>query len=274
MAMTPGYLLNVAEKNTISSNINSPAQILVHSKEKYAYNDKAKKIAMLLIASNKVKQVKYAIDERTLFEELGRISYENVDHKISDMKKFGSQSLLEQAIIANISNWEAYFSKIFGRILNDDKFISRLLKEKDRLRRFLREFRLSNDFQNEVLLNKNKFDGLKFGTYILENRKINFQDIESIKKLLNIFFDIKIVQIYRNWNEIDKLFSARHILVHGLSDSIEGLKKFENEYNRGKRTISEIYDKQKIEKLMKQMETIIYKVDIELFNEFDTKYLN
>ena len=227
---------------------------------------------MLLILSDSVKSADFEIDEKQLFGELGRIAYKHDETKINDMKAFGKKVLLEQAIVAIVSNWESYFSGIFRKMFDDDKFIKRNLDQKETFEKFLNEFRLFSDFQKIVILNKNKFDGLRFGTYIIENRKINYQNLKYIIFLLKLV-DINIVRLSTYWTEIDKLFEARHILVHSSTDVIENNKKFKREAKQGKKRISDVYTKIEIEKVMKDMAKIIDTIDMKLFDRYDTKYV-
>ena len=267
-----GYLLNKEERRSIKYNPKSPAITFMYTDEKYVYNHKAKKIAMLLILSDLVKRVAFEIDEKQLFEESGRIAYEHDVMEIDDMKTFGKEVLLEQAMIAIVSNWESYFSSIFRRMFNDDGFIQWNLDQKEKFEKFLNEFRLFSDFQKIVILNKNKFDSLHFGTYIIENKKINFQHLKAIKSLLKLL-DIDIVGLSNDWTEIDKLFEVRHVLVHAPTDSTEDNQKFNRETEQGKKRISDVYTKIEIEKVMKDMANMIDKIDMKLFRRYDTKYI-
>lgn len=267
-----GYLLNEKERQSIQCNSKSPAITFMYTDENYVYNHKAKKIAMLLILSDLVKRVAFEIDEKQLFEELGRIAYEHDVIEIGDMKIFGKEVLLEQAMIAIVSNWESYFSSIFRKIFNDDEFIQWNLDQKEKFEKFLNEFRLFSDFQKIVILNKNKFDDLHFGAYIIENKKINFQHLKAIKSLLKLL-DIGIVSLSNDWTEIDKLFEVRHVLVHSPTDFIEDNQKFNRETEQGKKRISDIYTKIEIEKVMKDMANIIAEIDMKLFCRYDTKYI-
>ncbi len=253
MVKVYGYLLNEEERHSIRFNPNAPAVVSIHTDEKYAYNVRAGKIAMLLILSDSVKRIDFEIGEKQLFEELVRIAYEHHKMKIIDMKAFGKKVLLEQAIVAVVSNWESYFSEIFRKILDDDEFISRNLDQRETFENFLNKFKLFPDFQKLVILNKNKFDGLRFGTYIIENRKINFQNLNAIKSLLKLT-DIDIVRLSNDWTGITNLFRCRHILVHSSTDSIS-------------------YTKEEIEKVMKDMAQIIDKIDEKLFSNYDTEYI-
>ncbi|MCZ7393919.1 MAG: hypothetical protein ABOK23_07900 [Candidatus Methanoperedens sp.] len=268
-----GYLLSDDERKSIRVNPNAPANVFVHTDEKYAYNEKAKKIAMLLILSDLVQRVDFDINERRLFEDLGRTIYENIGIKTGDMKVFGKLVLLEQATIAIVSNWESYFSSILKKIFDDDEFIKRGLDQKEKFKKFLNDFRLFSDFQQIITLNKNKFEDLHFGTYIIENKKISFQELQKTKNLLKLLFDIDIVNLSTDWNEIDKLFEARHILVHSPSDTIVNNQKFRSETNGGKNRVSDIYTKTKVETVMRDIASMIEKIDMELFGKYDTEYM-
>ncbi len=53
MAVVYGYLLSEDERQSINFNPRAPAKIFMYSDEKYVYNEKARKIAMLLILRSK-----------------------------------------------------------------------------------------------------------------------------------------------------------------------------------------------------------------------------
>ena len=274
MVKVKGYNLSDEDRLSIKRNPQSSARIFKHSDEKYVYNERAGKIAMLLVLSDSIEQTNFELNHKSLFGELGRIAYKDVGTKIDDMKKYGKNILLEQAIIAIVSNWETYFSSIFNEIFDDDEFIDQSLDNKEKFKKFINNSRLFSDFQQMVILNKNKYNDLYFGTYIVENKKISFQDLNKIKTFLKLV-DIDIVNSERNsWNEIDKFFEARHILVHNPNDSIESNKKFKKELDDGKINVSDIYNKTEIEKIMKIMAKIIDKIDMELFDKYDTDYLD
>lgn len=227
---------------------------------------------MLLILSDSVKRTDFEIDEMQLFGEMGRIAYDNAGIKINDMKEFGKNVLLEQAIIAIVSNWESYFSMIFNKIFDDNEFITCNLDQKEKFEKFLNEFRLFPDFQKVVTLNKNKFDDLDFGTYVIENKRINFQNLKAIKSLSKLL-NIDIVYLSNNWTEIDKFLEARHILVHSATDVIEHNQKFKREIKQGKSRISDVYTKIEIETIMRDMAKMISTIDRILFDIYETEYI-
>ncbi len=174
--MTFGYLLPKEQRISRLNTIYNP------SKPDLKYYSSSGKIATLLILNEKVENISFSTDDKTLFERMSSMSYMNHEMKIEDMKRNSSKILREQSIIAGVSNWECYFSDICEIIFNDDKFIDKLMtNNKKYLKKILKDFKIFQDLQEEYFLNANKINGLKFGTYIIENRRINFQDSEILK---------------------------------------------------------------------------------------------
>ena len=156
--MTYNYLL-IGEEDI--DRINS---VYAHSPTQLNYYVNLQKISTLLILSDNIKEVMKNLSSDDLFEEMGSISYFTEELKINDMEKYGLEILKEQSIIAGVSNWEGYFSEICEVILNDDDFIYKIFEDKEKLRKFMKNFNLFHDFNVEILLNVNKINDLKFGT--------------------------------------------------------------------------------------------------------------
>lgn len=209
MAKVYGYLLNDKERRSINSNSNACATLFIRTGEQSAYLNESNKIAMSLNSNDSVK---------------------NIELKIS-------------------SNWELYFSEIFKKIFDDDEFIKWCSDPKTEFKKILKKFKLDSDFQKIVTLNKNKLDNLNFGTHITENEKLNFQNHEIIKSLLEL---LDIVNLSNNWTEINKFLESRHTLVHSATD---------------------VHTKEKIETIMKDMAEIIHEIDMRLFAIYDTEYI-
>lgn len=203
----------------------------------------------------KLKTSLLALNDKTLFERMSNMSYMNPEMKIEDMKRNSSKILREQSIIAGVSNWECYFSDICEIIFNDDKFIDKLItSNKKDLKKILKEFKIFQDLQEEYFLNANKINGLKFGTYIIENRKINFQDSENLNNLFKKLFDLNLANIEgTNWTEIKQFIKDRHKLIH----------------NANNQTIIDGYSKEKIQQTIEGMSLLISKVDEDLFTKSD-----
>jgi hypothetical protein len=233
-----------------------------------------KKIALLLILSNAVNRIEFKDDEGQLFSFLGRIGYSSNNLRTLDMKSFGKEVLIEQSIIAIVSTWETYFSNISQKILDDDDFIDSCLKNKDKFEKFLNKTKLTTEFQQSVLFNKNNYTKLKFGARLIEKKKINFQDIEIVKLFLKLLLDIDIERLSQDWNSIAKVIEARHILIHRASDNLQGSKEFYPEFGAGKKTLKEIYTQERIFQDLEEMYRIIEKIESDLFNKYDTQYLN
>lgn len=249
--MTYGYLLTEEEKDRFHDYRYKP------SEPKLNFYRNSAKIATMLILSEKVHEIAstmFDIDDKKLFEEMGDMSYYSVDLKINDMRKYSSEILKEQSIIAGVSNWEGYFSDICETILNDDKFIKNIYKNKEKLRKFLTRFKLMQDFNTEILLNENKTDGLRFGTYVRKSKKINVQEIDDLKGILRLF-EIKLPQIDENsWTDITQFIKDRHEIVH----------------NPNNQNIINNYSKDKIERIIKNMSNIISTVDEALLTDYGT----
>ena len=156
-----------------------------------------------------------------------------------------------------VSNWESYFSSVFNKIFDDNKFIKWHSDPKTGFNKFLAKFDLDLDFQKVVTLNKDEFDDLDFGTYITENERLNFQNHEVIKSLLELLdIDLNIVNLSNNWAEINKFLESRHTLVHSATNAID------------------VYNKIEIETIMEDMAKIIFEIDLKLFDKYDTEFEN
>ena len=212
MAKKVGYLLNEEERYSIDINQNAAAKFFIRTDEQRAYLDEYKQITRSLNSNDSVKNTEFKI----------------------------------------VSNWESYFSKIFKKILDDNEFIKWNSDPKTKIKKFLNEFELVSDFQEVVIHNGNKLDDLNFGTYIIENKRMNFQNQEVIKSLLELL-DIDIVNLpyTNNWTEINKFLESRHTLVHSATD---------------------VYTKEKIETTMKDMAKMICEIDMKLFGKYDTEF--
>lgn len=244
--MSFGYLL---PKNQRISGLNP---IYKPSKPDLNYYSSSGKIATLLILNEKVENISFSREDKTLFERMSNMSYTDTEMKIDDMKRNSSIILREQSIIAGVSNWECYFSDICEIIFNDDKFIEKLISNDNKkdLKKILKEFKIFQDLQEEYFLNANEINGLKFGTYIIENRKINFQDSEILHNLFKKLFDLNLANIEgTNWAEIKQFIKDRHELIH----------------NANNQRIIDGYSKEKIEQIIKDMSLLISKVDKTLF---------
>lgn len=221
------------------------------SETKLKYYENSAKIATLLILSDNIQEVMKDLSADDLFEEMGNMSYFTLELKVQDMDKYSLEILKEQSIIAGVSNWEGYFSDICEVIFNDNDFIHKIFKDKEKLKKFLTKFNLFHDFNIEILLNENKINDLKFGTYLSndKNKKINFQNLDHSKRFLDLF-NINLPKIdEHNWTEITQFFKDRHAIVH----------------NPNNQSIIDNYSKDKIEAIIKNMSKIIDEVDENLF---------
>ena len=234
------------------------------SDELILFDNSAMKIAMLLIMSEKVENLNFQITEKELFEELGQIGFVDVNMEIQKMRRNGKEILLQQTIIAIVSSWEVYFSSIIKKIFNDDTFISIRMANQEAFKKLLKSFGLLPDFIELVVFNKNVFRNLKLGTNLFSKRKVNFQNLETVKSFMK-YLNINLVNVSDDWKEIDKIVKARHIIIHRRNDRIENEGPFSNEYSSGMKHLHEIYSKDKVTKVMKDIQRIVNEVDETLF---------
>jgi len=242
--MTYGYLLAEEEERAMDTRYRASDQYLNYCKN-------SGRIATLLILSEKFPESELDIEDKEFFEEMANMSYYTEDLRIDDMKKHSTLTLKEQSIVAGVSNWEYYFSSIYKTILNDDDFIKKLYMEREKCKKFLDDFRLKQEFH---FLTKDKIYGINLGTYLIEAKlkKINFQDIDDLKKILKIN-DIDLVRIdEKNWTDIVNFINDRHEIVHNPNSQIINS-----------------YDKDRIEIILKKMSSIVKTVDEKLFTNFE-----
>jgi len=246
--MTYNYLLT-------GEDIDETTFVYDPSKMKLKYYANSAKIATLLILSDNIQEVMKDLSSDDLFEEMGSMSYFTADLKIQDMEKYSLEILKEQSIIAGVSNWEGYFSDICEVIFNDNDFIHKIFKDKEKLRKFLKIFNLFHDFNIEIHLNRNKINDLKFGTYLRNNKKINFQNLKHSKSFIDLF-NINLPKIdEHNWTEITQFFKDRHAIVH----------------NPNNQSIVDNYSKDKIEAIIKNISKIIDEIDEILFIQYTSE---
>ncbi len=247
--MVYGYLLTNEERigQDFVYNISSPD---LNFYENY------RKIAPLFILNNKVQRIEFDSDDSRLFEEMGNNAYLTVELINEAIRRSTSEVLFEQSIIAGVSYWECYFSDIFENILNDDAFINRLFStDRTKLNKFLKNFNLVRDFQN-ISLNERRINGLKFGTYITKNKKINFQNLNNLKSIFKILFNYSLVKINeRGWTELAEFFKDRHEIVHNANNQRIRFK----------------YPEDKIKRVLRNMRSIIPKVDEYLFTNYSPR---
>ena len=241
--MTCGYLL-AEEERVGDTRYRSSNQYLNYCKN-------SGKIATLLILSEKFPESELDIEDDEFYEEMVDMSYYTKDLRIDDMKKHSTLILKEQSIIAGVSNWEYYFSSVYETILNDDDFIKKLYVDDGKIKRFLNDFRLKQEFH---FLTEDKIYGINLGTYLIEAKlkKINFQNENDLKKILKIN-DIDLVRIDEtNWNDIVNFINGRHEIVHNPNNQIINS-----------------YDKDRIKIILKKMSFIVKTVDENLFTNFE-----
>lgn len=227
------------------------------------------KIRTLITLSEKLKN-KSEKTKRFTFEDHGKAYYSG---------KNARNILLEQSIVAMVSAWEKYFRSIFRYLLDHETFISSLISNEKRFEKFLTYFKISHDFSVNFAIKKGDMSNLYFGTNIIENRRINFQNIENLNFLMKVTFpNIHISKYSENWTKIRKLFKDRHTIIHAGGEEEREVEDYdydeEKEIVHGpyliKRSENVIwdYDEKLLKALLNDESKIIEKVNDRLFSQY------
>lgn len=244
--MTYGYAFNKEERENLTKGD------YTKSKSKMNFDQNIGNILILLTLIKKLPKINFTDNEKKSYEKMVKMWYTDENFKTREMKENVTEILREQAIIAAVSNWEGYFADV-SEIILIDPVLKKIYENKEKFIKFLNAFNLKQDFANEMLINGYQFNNLGFAGYIKSNDKINYQNIENLKKFLNLLYDIDIVNINeKNWTGIVEFIKARHDIVH-------------NKYN--KKRIEE-YSENKIENILINMSELISKIDEILFRNF------
>ncbi|MFZ3165994.1 MAG: hypothetical protein WA130_00150 [Candidatus Methanoperedens sp.] len=251
--MVYGFCLYDKRENLKTSGYN-PSKFKDNFDENYGI------ILALLKMTEKIKVINFSDEEIEGYEIFIKSHrfFEPMDKNIM-MKRRLEQILREQAIIAGVSNWECYFSDVSEDILKE-YILEKIYTDKKRLNKFLNRFNLKRDFADEMLSNGYRIEGLKFAKYIIDNNKINYQDMDKVKDFLSILYNIKIAEIAKNnWNEILEFIQVRHKIIHNRNEI-----KTSSRYDE----VIQKYTKEKIEKIINNMKQIIDKTDEILFTDY------
>ncbi len=92
-------------------------------------------------------------------EEIEKIKF-YIKHMKPAFEKSVEKIILEQAIVATISNIEVYLSWIFRDIFDDDRFLRCHLKNSKETKDFIRKSGLLKPLQEQLVLNGNSFSNL------------------------------------------------------------------------------------------------------------------
>lgn len=247
--MMYGYECSEKEKKELKFNSYHP------STQKINFDKECGNIFISLLLVQKIDEIIFGNNDIELYKSFLTLSIDKnlpKDLSIEQIKGAIKDILMEQAIVAGVTNWEDYFSEISKYILIDKVLRKKIYSDKGKFKNFLNDFNLKNDFFNEMFLNGPQLNYLRFADYIRRNKKIDFQNKDSLKKFFRIIYDIDIVKIdEKNWSDIAGFIEDRHIIVH--------TKKY----------IIDKYPREKIEKIIKNMKKLVENIDENLFTVYE-----
>ncbi len=125
-------------------------------------------------------------------------------------------SLLEQALVAIVSAWEAFFRGTITYVLNRPLFIMRALSREDEpLRVIAREYRVADEMLLELVLRQTDLKRMHLGDVVAAGQRIRWQSLEDCKRIVKILFpDLDLASKAREWGKTALLFQNRHKIVH------------------------------------------------------------
>jgi hypothetical protein len=93
----------------------------------------------------------------------------------------------------------------------------------------------------------------ELNTYLVENRRVNFQSLNEARTILKKEFGVDIAQlIEKDWSLLHENFRKRHCIIHNASYELSG-KKIK-------------ISKREINKLFSIVDDLVYKTEMMLFN--------
>jgi len=250
--MVYGYCLTNEERKTVKKGSYTSSTFKKNFDENYGNS------LLLLATAEKIPMIDFSEDDIKYYETLiDKLKFLGKNDRKLKLKENLEKIVREQVIIAGVSNWECYFLDVSENILID-YILEKIYKDKNKLKKFLSDFNLRQDFNNEMLSNGYRIKGLEFADFIKKNKKINFQDIDKLKNFLNILYEINIVSIdEKNWTGIVDLIQDRHKIIHNKNDKLQ-YDKIMNKY-----TI------EKIKNIIENMKKIIDEIDNILFTHYE-----
>lgn len=241
--MSYGYIYNKQERENLTKVNYQGASTSLD-----IFKQNSGNILILLALAEKVDKIDFTDDERKSYEKMVKIWYSSESLRNREMKDNLAEILREQAIIAGVSNWEGYFSHV-SEVILIDRVLENVYKNKEKLKKLLKTFNLERDFANEMLLNGYQFKNLRFADYIKNNEKIKYQNVDHLKAMLSILYEINIVTIKeKDWTKIVEFIDNRHDIVH-------------NKYHIKKYRREKKYSTNEIEEIINIMSDLISKID-------------
>lgn len=275
MTNVKGYFVTSAERDIFPINhrrikIDDP-----ESNEFKFFRQNFLKIGTFFALYHGIDEMNFNKKQKELFTESAAIFFTQDDQQILELKDYARQALINQTIVAIVSNWESYFSGIIQTIFNDINFLeySCQPEHKPKFQQILAKIKIDKEFNEKSSKEGKFFDNFQFGTFIIEQRRINFQDVDKIVKIMDCF-DINIIDLSKKikpdfWGEINKLVKTRQIIVHEQDHTTGGRSLFRNVKPEKNNKISDVYTMENLLEFSITMHKIINRIDLILFSEYE-----
>jgi len=275
MTIIKGYFVTSADRDLFLSNDWMIRRDDIGSNEFKIFLQNLLKIGAFFALYQNIDEMIFNKKQKELFTESAGIFYTQDALQIQELKIYAKQALVNQTIVAIVSNWESYFSGLIQTIFNDTKFLEFSCKSenKPKFQQIMARMKIEKEFNEMSCKQEKKFDNFQFGTYIIEQRRINFQNVNKIAKIMNCF-DININALSKKikpdfWEDINKLVITRQIIVHEQDHTVDGRSLFRNVKTGKNNIISDVYTMENLLEFSITMHKIINRVDLILFSEYE-----
>jgi hypothetical protein len=193
-------------------------------------------------------------------------------------------ALLEQAIVASVSAWEAFASETIRDVLNDRMYVAKLTDLGTQpLRSLTSEFQLTEEIVLELISRRFDFTKARLGDTIVDSRRIRWQDLDDCKRVFRILFpDVDFRQMARDWAKVTKLFEDRHRIVHASGTGERQAEDYDVDEEKGTARrvlvtqffeVATEYDAAKVEQVLADIVNIALGLHARLFARFSANDL-
>lgn len=275
MTNVKGYFVTSAERDLFLINDRKIKRDDPESNEFKFFIQNFLKIGAFFALYHGIDEMDFNKKQKELFTESAALFFTQDDQQILELKDYAKQALINQTIVAIVSNWESYFSGIIKTIFNDTNYLeySYQPEHKSKFQKILAKIKIEKEFNEKFLKEGNSFDNFQFGTFIIKQRRINFQDVDKIVKIMDCF-DINIIDLSKKikpdfWEEINKHVITRQIIVHEQDHTVDGRSHFRNIKAKKNDKISDVYTMENLLEFSITMHKIINRVDLVLFSEYE-----
>ena len=144
-------------------------------------------------------------------------------------------ALLEQAIVASVSAWEAFVSETIREVLNDGMYVAKLTElDAQPLRSLMSEFRLTEEIVLELISRGLDLTRARLGSSIVDSRRIRWQNLDDCKRVFRILYpDVDLTRMAKDWTKVAKLFEDRRKIVHASGTGERQIEDYDVDEEKG-----------------------------------------